>query len=62
MDDINPETIDALKQLYKLLPERWLLELAEAICEAQSRTRYGSIEIIIADGRIVGIDRSIKTR
>lgn len=64
MDDngISPELIEALKELHKLLPEKWLLELSDAICEAQSRTRYGEIVIIVHDGRVVGIDRSIKTR
>lgn len=62
MDDISPEIIDALKRLHQLLPERWLSELAEAICETQNRTRYGEIIIIVHDGRVVGIDRSIKTR
>lgn len=53
---------DPIRELCRIVPERWLVELAEAICEAQSRTRYGAITIIIADGRIVGVDREIKTR
>jgi hypothetical protein len=62
MEDISPEIIDALKRLHQLLPERWLVALGEAICETQTRTRYGTIEIVVADGRVVGIDISIKTR
>jgi hypothetical protein len=62
MDGISPEIIEALKALHRLMPERWLLELPKAIECIQGDTRYGEVRLIITDGRIVGVDRSIKSR
>jgi len=62
MDNEPIDTAELITRLLAVMSTRWLVELTEAICEAQSRTRYGAITIIIADGRIVGVDREIKTR
>lgn len=62
MDDITPEIIDALKRLHQIIPARWLIELPRAIECVQTDTRYGTVELVIVDGRIVGIDKSTKAR
>lgn len=62
MDDTDPEVIEALERLHKLVPRRWLLELPSLVEEMLNRTRYGCVEIVGADGRIVGVDINIKLR
>lgn len=62
MDNISPEIIEALKKLHQIMPPRWLLELPRVIERVQADTRYGAVEIIIADGRVVGVDITSKLR
>lgn len=61
-NNTEPDPAELICNLLAVMPAKWIVELYEAIHEAEHRTRYGVVEIVIADGRVVGIDMGIKRR